>query len=520
MNLVNFLLSLPLPQKSLIHFQKWVVRSSLAVLSLLCAASPILAQLIYFNRPLSLAEIAFEYAQAERPEKAVSLLEQAEAQVEDGCFEATTLLKIGVGYLTAGQSTKGEQFLTQAFETARERTLERCAAGTSPEESLLNRAVEYAEAGHFDLALQIVEGVDNLFAPIAMAKIAGYYYAMGQQRQAKQVLTQAIAIVQGSSEDSMLNLMLQGRMTTLLIEAEQPELAKFVLDQTGLAQLQALNSSQSLEPVVHQKLGLVRILIALDRPQQALALLEQTVLEIQPLPNFPIEETSKLVEAVLLYHSLGQVSQAAEVLERTRNLLPHLPDAQTFVDAQVRLVRGYAAMGKFDQARALAESIEVASRRQVAYGAIATEYAKAGLTEAAVSLVQSLGWPDFVVGDMIRAYLETEQYSQAQQLAQQTYRPRMLLSVGRAYLEAGEPERALQLIDLIPPDGSADWLRQSTALEFAKQSQFDQALDLVQMIEDPGAKVNALIEIAARNSDQEKAVEILDQALSLIQFEP
>ena len=493
--------------------------------ALLCGGTPILAQSTHLNRAPRLAEIAFEYAEAERLEKAVSLLEQAEVQVEDGCFVGNTLLKIGVGYLNAGQAARGEQFLTQAFETAHQRTLEGCAGGaTTPEESLLNRAVEYAEAGHFELALPIVEGVDNLMTPLAMAEIAGYYHDTGQQQQAKQILIQAIA---QSREDPLVNLLLLG-MTSIQIEAGRPNLAKFVIDEMGLAQPQALNSSQPLEMVVHQKLALAHILIALDQSKQALALLEKIVLEIQALPDFPSwGATNQLIEAALLYNSLGQVSQAGEVLEMTRALLPQM--SGDLVDTQVNLVRGYAAMGEFDQARALAESIkdkdvshpgiEGYSGRERAFGEISAEYARAGLTEAATSLAQSLGWPEFVMWNMFRAYLETEQYSQAQQLAQQTNRPEMLWQIGQAYLEAGDPERALQLIDLIPPDVSLDWLRQGIAISFAKQSQFDQALDLVQTIADPDAQVNALIAIAAHSSDPEKAVEILDQALKIIQHQ-
>ena len=514
MSLANFLMSSLSSQKRRIFCQQWLVSSGLTLLASLWAGSPTLAQTLYFNRALRLAEIAFEYAEAERPEKAVSLLKQAEAQVDDSCFAGNTLLKIGVGYLNAGRLAEGEQFLTQAFETAHQRTLERCAgSGTSPEESLLNRAVEYAAAGHFELASQIVAGVDNWMTPIAMAKIAGYYSATGQQRQAEEMLTQAIAIAQNNTEAPMILL----GMTSYLIQANHPELAKFVITETDLAQPQALNLSQSPEMVVHLKLGMVQILAALAQPQQALALLDQAVLEIQPLPDFPIQETSELIEAALLYNSLGQVSQANEVLARTHTLLPKLPSAGIIVQARVRLVQGYAAMGDFDQANALAASIEVDHERQRAYGAIAAEYARAGLTEAAARLAQSLGWPEFELWDMFRAYLDTEQYSQAQQLAQQIDDPNMLREMGQVYLEAGELKQALHIIDLIPPDNSVDWLRGGIAIAFAKQNQFDQALDLAQTIAEPGNKVDVLIAIAARYSDPQKAVEILDQALNILQ---
>ncbi|MEM8809790.1 MAG: hypothetical protein AAGF01_27530, partial [Cyanobacteria bacterium P01_G01_bin.38] len=190
-------------------------------------------------------------------------------------------------------------------------------------------------------------------------------------------------------------------------------------------------------------------------------------------------------------------------------------------------------------------SIESAHERQRAYSLIAAEYAKAGLTEEATGLVQSIGNPEFARLDMMRAYLETEDYAQAQKIALQPDMLDFLPEVGQAYLDMGEPEQALSLIDSIPSADSADWLRQSTAIEFARQNEFDQALKLAQTVTDPEIKADVLAAIAANytkssddsswgrlwtrlvnplrawlgTSDQERAVEILDQAVDVMQID-
>ena len=111
--------------------------------------------------------------------------EQAETYEGGDCFEANVWLKIGVGYRAAGQPKQGDKFLARAAETAAARTLENCASSaTQPSTSLLNRTIEYAEAGHRDLALHIADRVDAWADPLTMALISTEYSEAVQQQQA------------------------------------------------------------------------------------------------------------------------------------------------------------------------------------------------------------------------------------------------------------------------------------------------------------------------------------------------
>lgn len=525
--------------------------SGLAAIALVCIGSPAQAQATNLPLAKQLADIAFGYAQAQQPEKAIALLEQAQTYVGKDCFEAIAWLKIGVAYQAAGDQDQGEKFLTKAADSATERTSGNCySSATSPTESVLNRATEYAEAGHLDLALQIATRVDSFFAPLTLAKIAGEYAEAGQPREAKRILTQTIASYQALVAQEKLDNVpgldadnIPVLMAYQLSQSGQLELAKFVVEQSGLVPTKLPEPTQPSETTasnITHYLFIARLLADLGQSQQALPLLDSIVLNIQPSAEYPLEETLNWVEAAQIYHLLNSSSQANKALEQAQTRLAQLSKTQTLPSAQAAIVRGYAGIGEFDQALALAKSVADVSQRQIAYSAIATAYAKAGLSAEADSLVQSIGNPQFSRVDMLHAYLETKQYAQAEQVAQQPDMIEFLPAVGSAYCEAGLPEKVVPLIDQSP---SKDWLRECAATEFATQGEFERASALAQTIEVPETKAEALTQIAVqynnptdnsrwqrlwerfsnlwqRQSDvsrSEPVAKLLDQAVSLIQ---
>ncbi|MEO0739758.1 MAG: hypothetical protein AAFZ35_23445, partial [Cyanobacteria bacterium J06649_12] len=135
-------------------------------------------------------------------------------------------------------------------------------------------------------------------------------------------------------------------------------------------------------------------------------------------------------------------------------------------------------------------------------------------------------------------------YAQAQQMAQQPDMLAFLPEVGQAYCQAERPESVLPLLELLEPtSGDVDRLRRCAAIELAQQGDFDQALELAQPIADTDHRTGTMIAIATRQahtatqsswhqllswlphsvqswfglSTSPNAIEILDQALSLVQ---
>ncbi|MGD1930822.1 MAG: hypothetical protein ACFB12_18120 [Leptolyngbyaceae cyanobacterium] len=532
------------------------LRCGLAVVALVCLSDPAQAQSVDRGQANQLATLAFGYAQAHQTDRAIALLQEAETYAGGDCFEANVWLRIGVAYQAVGDLAAGEKFLTQAAESAIEKTATDCySSGTSPTESVLNRAKEYAAAGHLDLARQVADLNEHLLKPLTLAEIAGYYAAAGQSRAAKQILTQAIAdhqalIAQAADSetaDSMAWALdrIPASMAIRLMQEEHPELAKFVVEQSELISTQraalAPTADATAEDIDHS-LAVARLLIDLEQPQQAQSLLEATLPKIQPSLAYPLETIQTWVEAAQLYHRLDN-RQATTSLAQAQDLSATL-EAPTVAFAQARIVQGYAAIGDFDQAKALAQAIDNVSERQRAYEAIAVAYARSGSVDAANALVQSIGNPESARLSLVRAYLATEQYAAATDLAQQPdLLKKALPEVGAAYCDAGLPEQVLPLLEL--SSSSENWLRRCTAAEFAQQGEFDQALALAQTITEPQIQANALMAIAdqytgptadtaspslwgrlatawqrwfgSADVDQDKAVEILDQALKLTQ---
>lgn len=551
---------------------KFAMGSGLALIAALGAGAPLaqsaLAQLenppaenqsvpqsVDSHQASALADLAFGYAIAQQPTTALSLLESAEAYEGGDCKEANTWLKIGVGYRAAGQLEKGEAFLAQANETMTLREQENCAgSATSPSESVSNRIIEYAEAGHVDVALHAAQNLEFWFHPFIAAQVAQASYEAGRQKEARQIMTRSIQgiteMAEQEADATIANQAILGAAGYFSAKGNA-ELSKFVSEESDLValQLSAYNDSDSSDPPLeqYQILQMASILIDIEQPQQALDILEALTDNIQASSEFPLEIVRTWVEAATLYSKLdGKLGseKADDAMAAANASLSQLPDAGSADSAKVILARGYAELSQFDQASELAKSIESVNNRQSAYIAIVTAYIRAGFVEEAEQLAESIGAPEFARLDMMRSYLETEQYDKAQQIAEQPDMLNYLPEVGQAYCREGMLEQAVSLIALLEPaEPSADWMRGCTATAFAEQDQFDRALEIAQSIAAPEYKADVLIAIAAQltappdsfwqrwiaqlpspfddwlggTPASTEAIELLDQARSLIE---
>ncbi|MEM1254495.1 MAG: hypothetical protein AAGI69_18845 [Cyanobacteria bacterium P01_H01_bin.21] len=527
---------------------KSLFSSGLASVALVLSATSALAADSIPARQL--AGIAYGYAIANQPDRAIPLLEQAEAYQGGTCFEGNTWLKISVAYDAVNQSDKAQTYLDRAIDTADQRTEENCASsGTTPSESLQNRIIDYAEAGNLDLAVDLIQQSDVWSSPLTMAKIAAEYNKAGQSQQAQQLISDAIARVQ-DNESELAGIHINEILLSvagLLISQDQADLANQVLEEGEITTSWLMSPTDALENDLetYRRMDLARLLMELDQPQQALAILDATVPTIQPSSQFLLEPFLNWIDAAQLYTQLGS-EQADTLWQQIEHNLEQLSNSNNTDSVRSRLVKGYAEIGEFEQAKALAETIASTAERRMAYRFIAVAYAEAGLVNEANDLVASIGKPEFARRDILRTYLTTGQYAEAEQLAKQTVE--FLPEVIRTYCETGQPERAVSLFEQLDAadDTSKDWLRSCIATQLAGQQQFDPALELTQTIIEPDHRARTLIEIAvqqinstpssmwdrlvgrlpnsvqswfnASNSYQD-SITILDQALEILQSE-
>ncbi|MBW4624306.1 MAG: hypothetical protein KME49_02020 [Brasilonema octagenarum HA4186-MV1] len=519
-----------------------------ALIATFFPAGGVLAVETYSEKHGILANIAFQYAALGKSQQAVKILNQvlplAQANPNQ-CFKANPLVKVALGYILVGQEAKGKQLLAQAIQIAATQTATGCSgSGTSPEESVLNRAKEYAEAGYYDFAHQIITAVNNpVFTPIALADLAGYYAKASEAQQATKVLKYAIAIAQRNNDAFYKNITLIA-IAEHLTQAGQKEQVPQVLERALEAQ-----SGKDAPMKVDQMLRIAKQFAQVGQVSQALKLLDQSLPLISTLPDkpFPVEKPSKLVEAAIQYGALQQKNKALDTLAKARTVAQAMGESQTKGYALNRVVGGYAEIGNFDQAQQIAQSIKNVNEREQAFRGIAIAYAKAGYAEQALQLAKSIRNPKVTLTNIVSHYLKTGKCDQAFKIVQQ-WNLKMLPEVALGYLEADQPERALEIAKSIesPPYAVVqhkDWRLSLIAGGFAKQGKFDQGLQVAQVITDKSYKAQALTAIAQEylirerenkgflgnifselsnrfnslfaSSNKDKASEILDQALQV-----
>lgn len=501
------------------QFTQLAAITLIAVLSSTSAGSAIESQ---DRKAKLLADIAFQYAELGESQRSLEVLDQALRSTKAmtyRCFQANSLAKVAGGYLLVGHSTQGNQLLTEAIQTAQVQEATRCnGSGTSPTESLLNRAREYANAGHLELALELSQG---LAEPITLAELAGHLAEAGQPERATEILNQAIELAQGINDQQYKSLMLVVMAERLWL-AGHTEKVSLVLER-ALESLNVSNPAQSSADSLQipSTLRVARGFAAIGANRQALEVLNQVVPKIQTLSSrrFPLEQFFYRIDAALQYDELEQKSQSVAILAEALAIAQGIPkdERSSREDALGIVAKGYAKLGDFKQAQQIARSIQAVAKRSSAFQQIAIAYAEAGNIDAAVKLEQSIGRSEQALIRIVRRYLRNKQPDQAWNFVQTHQVKGILSEVAVGYVEAGQPEQALQLLK----NQQMEWLLPTIVRGFAQQGKLNSALQVTQSIKDKNYKVQALIAIAQsytkKDSEREKAVEVLEQALQVTQ---
>jgi tetratricopeptide (TPR) repeat protein len=355
--------------------------------------------------------------------------------------------------------------------------------------------------------------------PIAMAEVAGHYALAGEDEQATKVLNQALEIAQRIDNAEYRTLTLRG-IASHLIQAEQTKQVPQVLE-LALKSTSAINEAQSRDNAAAMKLsgmlGIASQFAEVGQQRRAKELLDQTLPKIRTLASkpFPLEKTLNLVVAAVQYAALEQNNKAIETLAEAKTAAQAIEEPQIRNNAIARVAGGYAEIGDFEMAQQIAHSLKSVSEREQAFRGIALAYAKAGYSEQALKLAKSIGSPNVTFGGIVRHYLQNGQYDQALEIVQQNALSDLLSDVAVAYLEAGQPERALEIAKSIEssPDTihHKDWRFSAIAPGFAKLGNLEQALQVAQDIKDKSYKAQALTAIVeqyvAREPDKVEPIQ-------------
>jgi tetratricopeptide (TPR) repeat protein len=477
------------------------------------------------SRAPLVAEIAFQYAALDRT-SAAEVLDKALSIIEvdqSDCYKSAPLIRVANGYALIGQSSKAKQLQARAFQIARAQTIANCRlSATSPEESLLNRAVEYAEAGQYNFALDIIRGVENPFRSLSMVRIAESYKKDQKPDQARQILTEAIAVAQRNPDLASRSQLLMG-VAFELKRTEQSELLPVLLEQI-LTTIRSTPKPQSEDKIglnLNQTIQVAELFTATGQKQRAIAILNQVLPEIQAFRprQFPAERVNLFSRLAVQYAAAGQASQAKAILVSARTVKL---SGQNFAATQI--ARSYAEIGQIRTARTLVSQLKSLTEHENALQAIAMYYVKSGQVEQALQIARSLKTArNLTLSEIVRYLLENQQYDQALKVAQQEKVQGILPEVAIAYAEAGKPERARRIVQSILSRSNRstalDWLMPVLAQSFAEQGQFEQALQIAQAIRQKEYQSQALSAIAHqyivrdRVGNRAKALALLDQAL-------
>ncbi|MCY7324242.1 MAG: hypothetical protein LH660_21190, partial [Phormidesmis sp. CAN_BIN36] len=215
------------------RFQQLTQLSAIVLVAVFSSTGAAIAVESQDTKSPFLTDIAFQYAELGESDQAIEVLEQAlrsTGAMSSQCYQANPIAKVAGSYFLLGQDALAKQLLAEAVQTAKAQDATGCSSSaTSPTESLSNRAREYAEAGHLDLAIELSSQLGD---SVTMADIAGHLAAAGQPERAAKLLDQAIALAQGIDDPQSQSTQILIVMAERLRLAERPALVPLILQRS------------------------------------------------------------------------------------------------------------------------------------------------------------------------------------------------------------------------------------------------------------------------------------------------
>lgn len=401
-----------------------------------------------------------------------------------------------------------------------------CAAAlatTIPDESerawaLYEIAGVYAANGQVETADDTILLIER---PInrtwAWTRIAGQLAEKGQNHDAAQMLSQALATVQTVVfEDDRDEAMTLASIANALAEAERFDQA---LDMAGAMSRKSLRAG-TLSHIAGQ-------LAAAGRKSQADQVLAGAL------------ETARSVEdEVDRAWSLKEVARTTAVIgpsDRALEIVRSIARPESAVEALTDMAGYYARIGEAATAvQLLSLALETAGAtpfdapqdRAVALTAIAHTFAAAGQLDQALAVSESLGHPPMVLTEIAIQAIKTDRPDQAPLLLTRALEQAEILGpasagadlikpIATTYARLGQFDQALATARKASPGEHARALLE-IADAAAGSGQYNRALQIAQDIASPDIQAAALVAIAGHmfaTGRKQPAVELLSQAL-------
>lgn len=395
------------------------------------------------DKVMALEAIAARYGRVGQKDKAAEVLAQAVQDTKaiwgTSFVKDTVLEKIAINYAQLGDYTQGIKVANKIVEDIpKSRALARIvayyvAAGEYNQArqiantievhtSKANALIEIAEkTGEYQQALTVAQNIDEeeraLWKSLILGKITLLYSKSGQNKQADEILSQAIKAAKNIEEtDAQLNQL--ARIALLYIETGKQEQAIKLASQT----LQVVNQIQDVykkavllaniavvygkagkkelaDSVFAQAIQVARTLNNEDKKTQTLAELAINSARVNPYHQvLQLTQTigNAKTQAYALsriardYEKAGNKEQATQALEQAFQIaqtIENTPDkSQKLAEIAVQLGR----IAQYDRAIAIAQTLdatETDSPKASALAHIANYYAKVGQKEKAIALL-------------------------------------------------------------------------------------------------------------------------------------
>jgi len=405
-----------------------------------------------YYKASAIAAVSRQYNQQAEPEQALRTAQTIENHKDTAEIKVKLLADIGTQYIT-GKPDNAAQVFAQAVQTVQ------IVENTDEQSRLLSEViVKYAQAGQPDAAGELVPKIatPGYSKARALAAIATSYAKAGQQTKASQALSQTLATIAATSDDTQKS---DARMEVIrrFVEAKRFD--------------EALQIAQAIEDEFTKADTLRDIAVqAADAGQTDLA--AQTVQAIET--KFVDHRNTILHRIVLAYAKAGQFDKAIQVARMmdSRTLYPAKTLA-AMATMSVKAGQSQRAWDLFAQALQATNAIEDASSKVEALGAVALEYANSQqLKQASQTVSQALQVAQTIEDASMQAsalrgsveqFIFAQHYDLAFQAAQAMREPNQrsssLNGILQQSIEAGQYAKASEVINALQtPEEKARWL--------------------------------------------------------------